>query len=162
MATVKKTVKKAQLGSLLKAGAKALGKIAGKTSAKAAPVVKKATSAAASPFERDMMSALKSSQRDAMKARFKKLDEEEVIRDLKSGKIPVKGPKGGGLFPMDKKRSGGKVMLKRADGSVSQKGLWDNIRNAAKKNKAAGKPGKKPTAQMLKQEKKIKAASKKK
>lgn len=53
-------------------------------------------------------------------------------------------------------------MLKRKDGSVSQKGLWDNIRNAAKKNKAAGKSGKKPTKQMLKQEKKIKAKTKKK
>jgi len=63
-------------------------------------------------------------------------------------------------FPIKKQKSGGKTMLKRADGSVSQKGLWDNIRNAAKKNKAAGKPGKKPTAQMLKQEKKIKAKSK--
>ena len=41
-------------------------------------------------------------------------------------------------------------MLKRADGSTSQRGLWDNIRA----NKASGK---KPTAAMLKQEKKIKA-----
>jgi hypothetical protein len=53
-----------------------------------------------------------------------------------------------------------KQMLKRADGSVSQRGLWDNIRDAAKKNKAAGKSGKKPTAQMLKQEKRIKAKGK--
>jgi hypothetical protein len=52
-------------------------------------------------------------------------------------------------------KKGGKVMLKRADGSVSQRGLWDNIRA----NKGSGK---KPTAQMLKQEKKIKAQSKKK
>ena len=58
------------------------------------------------------------------------------------------------------KAKGGKQMLKRADGSVSPRGLWDNIRSAAKKNKAAGKPGKKPTAAMLKQEKKIKAKSK--
>jgi hypothetical protein len=55
---------------------------------------------------------------------------------------------------------GGKQMLKRADGSVSQRGLWDNIRSAAKRNKAAGKPGKKPTAAMLKQERKIKAKGK--
>lgn len=54
-----------------------------------------------------------------------------------------------------KMKAGGKVMIKRADGSVSQRGLWDNIR-------AAKGSGKKPTAQMLKQEKKIKAASKKK
>jgi len=58
------------------------------------------------------------------------------------------------------KAKAGKQMLKRADGSVSQRGLWDNIRAAAKKNKAAGKPGKKPTAAMLKQERKIKAKSK--
>ena len=48
-----------------------------------------------------------------------------------------------------------KQMLKRKDGSYSQRGLWDNIRDA----KGSGK---KPTAQILKQEKKIKAATKKK
>ena len=48
-----------------------------------------------------------------------------------------------------------KQMLKRKDGSVSQRGLSDNIRA----NKGSGK---KPTAQMLKQEKKIKASTKKK
>ncbi len=58
-------------------------------------------------------------------------------------------------FPIKKKKSGGKVMMKRADGSVSQHGLWDSIRE----NKGSGK---KPTAQMLKQEKKIKAQTKKK
>jgi hypothetical protein len=47
-----------------------------------------------------------------------------------------------------------KQMLKRKDGSTSQRGLWDNIRA----NKGSGK---KPTAEMLKQEKKIKAKSKK-
>jgi hypothetical protein len=50
-------------------------------------------------------------------------------------------------------KKGGKVMLKRADGSTSQRGLWDNLRA----NKGSGK---KPTAQMLKQEKKIKAKKK--
>jgi hypothetical protein len=48
-----------------------------------------------------------------------------------------------------------KQMLKRKDGSVSQRGLWDNIRE----NKGSGK---KPTSQMLKQEKKIKASLPKK
>lgn len=51
-------------------------------------------------------------------------------------------------------------MLKRKDGSVSQRGLWDNIRAAAQRNKAAGKPGKKPSAAMLKQERKIRASAK--
>ena len=50
-------------------------------------------------------------------------------------------------------KNGGKVMLKRKDGSTSQRGLWDNIR-------AAKGSGKKPTAQMLKQEKKIKVKTK--
>ena len=45
-------------------------------------------------------------------------------------------------------------MIKRADGSFSKPGLWDNIR----KNKGSGK---KPTKAMLVQEKKIKAKSKK-
>jgi len=40
-------------------------------------------------------------------------------------------------------------MIKRADGSYSKRGLWDNIR-------ANAGSGKKPTAAMLKQEKIIK------
>ena len=52
-----------------------------------------------------------------------------------------------------KLKAGG--MIKRADGSTSQRGLWDNIRA----NKGSGK---KPTSAMLKQEKKIKAQTKKK
>lgn len=59
------------------------------------------------------------------------------------------------LSSLKKNKMGGKVMMKRADGSVSQRGLWDNIR-------AAKGSGKKPTAQMLKQEKKIKSQTKKK
>lgn len=48
-----------------------------------------------------------------------------------------------------------KEMIKRADGSYSQRGLWDNIRA----NRGSGK---KPTSAMLKQERKIKAAETKK
>jgi hypothetical protein len=47
-----------------------------------------------------------------------------------------------------------KEMIKRKDGSVSQRGLWDNVR-------ANEGSGKKPTKEMLKQEKKIKAKTKK-
>lgn len=50
-----------------------------------------------------------------------------------------------------------KEMIKRADGSTSQRGLWDNIRKAAAENRRKGKKGKKPTKQMLEQERKIKA-----
>jgi hypothetical protein len=46
-------------------------------------------------------------------------------------------------------------MIKRADGSYSKRGLWDNIRA----NKGSGK---KPTKQMLKQEAKIKKDESKK
>ena len=48
-------------------------------------------------------------------------------------------------------RNGG--MIKRADGSYSKRGLWDNIRA----NKGSGK---KPTPEMLKQERKIRAQEK--
>jgi len=47
-----------------------------------------------------------------------------------------------------------KQMLKRKDGSTSQRGLWDNIRA----NKGSGKA---PSKEMLKQEKKIKSKTKK-
>ena len=45
-------------------------------------------------------------------------------------------------------------MMKRADGSYSPIGLWDNVRD----NKGSGK---KPTKEMLEQEKKIKEQEKK-
>jgi hypothetical protein len=45
-------------------------------------------------------------------------------------------------------------LIKRKDGSYSRRGLWDNIRA----NRGSGK---KPTAEMLKQERKIRAAEKK-
>ena len=74
----------------------------------------------------------------------------------KGGKItPVpNGPliKKKGEFKGSTLKAGG--MIKRADGSMSRRGLWDNIRA----NKGSGK---KPTAAMLKQEKKIKAKAKK-
>lgn len=57
-----------------------------------------------------------------------------------------------GKFKGSTLKAGG--MIKRADGSTSRRGLWDNIRA----NKGSGK---KPTKQMLVQEKKIKAKSKK-
>ena len=62
------------------------------------------------------------------------------------------GMKKGGKMTKSKMAKGG--MLKRADGSYSKRGLWDNIRA----NKGSGK---KPTAAMLKQEKKIKSKTKK-
>ena len=52
-----------------------------------------------------------------------------------------------------------KEIIKREDGSYSQRGLWDNIRKKAKENKAKGVKGEQPTKAMLEQERKIKAAT---
>lgn len=57
------------------------------------------------------------------------------------------------------RRKAGEFEFKKG-GKVSKTKIA-TIRAAAKRNKAAGKAGKKPTTQMLKQERKIKAASKK-
>jgi hypothetical protein len=46
-----------------------------------------------------------------------------------------------------------KELIKRKDGSYSKKGLWDNIR-------ANAGSGKKPTKEMIQQEKKIKSKEK--
>jgi hypothetical protein len=78
-------------------------------------------------------------QKYSSKSVLDSINKRPVVRSLEV----VKGKK-----PM---KAGG--MLKRADGSYSKRGLWDNIRA----NKGSGK---KPTAAMLKQEKKIKAKSK--
>lgn len=51
-------------------------------------------------------------------------------------------------------------MIKRADGSYSKRGLWDNIRAKAAENKRTGKTPKKPTKAMLAQEQKIRRESK--
>jgi hypothetical protein len=48
-----------------------------------------------------------------------------------------------------------KPMMKRADGSTSQRGLWDNLRSKAAENKKTGAKPKAPTKAMLSQEKKI-------
>jgi hypothetical protein len=56
------------------------------------------------------------------------------------------------LWDLIKMAQGGE-MIRRADGSYSRRGLWDNIRA----NKGSGK---KPTKQMLEQERKIKSKNK--
>jgi hypothetical protein len=62
-------------------------------------------------------------------------------------------------MPKSKMKAGG--MLKRADGSYSKRGLWDNLRSKAAQNKKAGAKPKAPTKAMLSQEKKIKSKTKK-
>ena len=81
--------------------------------------------------------------------------QDKLIGSLKSlNRQPKKGKPGydANGFPVKKAMKAG-GMLKRADGSYSKRGLWDNIRA----NKGSGK---KPTSAMLKQEKKIKAKTK--
>jgi hypothetical protein len=53
-----------------------------------------------------------------------------------------------------------KGMIKRADGSSSKRGLWDNIRSKAAQNKKTGSKPKAPSKAMLAQEKKIKSKRK--
>jgi hypothetical protein len=60
--------------------------------------------------------------------------------------------------PIKKAKSG--AMIKRADGSTSQRGLWDNLRSKAAQNKKTGAKPKAPSKAMLTQEKKIKAKGK--
>lgn len=53
-------------------------------------------------------------------------------------------------------------MLKRKDGSVSPRGLWDNLRDKAAQNKKTGAKPKAPSPALLKQERVIKSQTKKK
>ena len=53
-----------------------------------------------------------------------------------------------------------KEMIKRADGSVSQRGLWDNLRSKAAENKKTGAKPKAASKAILAAEKKIKSKSK--
>jgi hypothetical protein len=136
MATIKKPIKKAQNG--VKATKDSTAYFKGK--------------AAEAVFERgrtrnknivNKSSASKKAQDD--KNAVDKINNlnESVTRQSKKGK-PGYDANG---FPVKMKAGG---MIKRADGSMSKRGLWDNIRA----NKGSGK---KPTAAMLKQERKIKS-----
>jgi len=83
-----------------------------------------------------------------------KENEKKRVQAINNGaRQAYKGKPGFDANGYPKKKMGG--MIKRADGSSSPRGLWDNIRA----NKGSGK---KPTSAMLKQEKKIKAQTKKK
>ena len=84
--------------------------------------------------------------------RVKREDVPKVISEFKKGSTQKMDLRTPNQKKKSKMKTGG--MIKRADGSMSRRGLWDNIRA----NKGSGK---KPTAAMLKQEKKIKAKTKK-
>lgn len=84
--------------------------------------------------------------------KVKRKDVPKVISELKKGATRKEDYRKPNQKKKSKMKAGG--MIKRADGSYSKRGLWDNIRA----NKGSGK---KPTAAMLKQERKIKAKTKK-
>jgi hypothetical protein len=97
--------------------------------------------------------------KEAGKLGFRKSAEDEIKKGMVAGENAMRQKRKGmpgydkNGYPVKKKMKAG-GMIKRADGSMSKRGLWDNIRA----NKGSGK---KPTAAMLKQEKKIKAEAKK-
>ena len=136
-----KIIKKAQSGIL----STKLKDVPGKVK-KAATNVKDAVSAG---FNKTVNKVKNTTVGDALKfvANPSYSAAESAVKSLNKGKSSSKKP-------ILKSKNGGKQMIKRADGSTSQRGLWDNIR-------AAKGSGKKPTAAMLKQEKKIKAKTKK-
>ena len=76
-------------------------------------------------------------------------------RTLKLYENRPKNKNGG---PVKKAKAG--AMIKRADGSMSKRGLWDNLRSKAAQNKKTGAKPKSPTKAMLTQEKKIKSKGK--
>jgi hypothetical protein len=88
--------------------------------------------------------------KDSVNNAMLKLKEEKFKSKMKYSKSKLKNEQS----IMNTKKAKAGAMIKRADGSYSKRGLWDNIRA----NKGSGK---KPTAEMLKQERKIKAKSKK-
>lgn len=84
-----------------------------------------------------------------------------MIKELeKKGSMPASKKNVGKKGIKISKAKGGKELIKRADGSYSQRGLWDNLRSKAAKNKATGAKPKAPTKAMLTQERKIKAKGK--
>lgn len=89
--------------------------------------------------------------------------QERTIGSMKKGGSVKKGMHkmpDGSMMKNSMMKTGGKQMIKRADGSTSQRGLWDNLRSKAAKNKATGAKPKAPTKSMLTQEKKIKSKGK--
>jgi hypothetical protein len=114
----------------------------------------KATKDSTNQYTRRMLSDMDMSFRssgDLKKIYDSKFNKD--VEDLNRQKLKGKTGYDKNGFPVKKKMKAG-GMIKRADGSMSKRGLWDNIRA----NKGSGK---KPTKQMLVQEKKIKAKTKK-
>jgi len=140
-------IKKAQTGASLTAQQKR-AKLDSITAVKRAEITRKKDSilnrnAAAQGLTREQVRAKQEADKKKPDATSSSLSGQNAGPD---------GCKAIGKAARARKKNGG--MIKRADGSYSKPGLWDNIR----KNKGSGK---KPTKQMLQQEKKIKAKTKK-
>jgi hypothetical protein len=141
------SIKKAQTGASLTAQQKR-AKLDSITAVKRADIVRKKDSilnrnAAAQGLTREQVRAKQEADK-------KKPDATNC--NLSGQNSGPDGCKAIGKAARARNKNGG--MIKRADGSKSKHGLWDSIRE----NKGSGK---KPTKQMLVQEKKIKAKTKK-
>jgi hypothetical protein len=107
------------------------------------------------PNDRFIKEALKRQQETAAleeqqdMATQKQANQEQQMQEMAMEEMLM----GAGMQDMQEGMMAMGGMIKRADGSYSQRGLWDNIRA----NRGSGK---KPTKEMLKQEKKIRAAEK--
>lgn len=147
-----KKLKKAQLGAVVKGIVKGATKAAVKKAPRALTLAEKVEAKRLSGgLTKAEMKLGKDAEKTLKKLNINKYNETppppfKLTEEQKANNAKI-------LKNANNMRSGG--MIKRADGSYSKRGLWDNIRA----NKGSGK---KPTAQMLKQEKKIKAQSKKK
>ena len=105
----------------------------------------KAKDGVSTPTKRSIPEPKKKGAMDALKALKWQVS---TLGGATEGYNPAPSKEAKKSMPESKMKAGG--MIKRADGSMSKRGLWDNIRA----NKGSGK---KPTSAMLKQEKKIKA-----
>lgn len=115
----------------------------------------KAKDGASTPAKRSIPAPKKKGAMDALKALGKYVSTFGLATE---GYNPAPSKEAKKSMPESKMKAGG--MIKRADGSYSKRGLWDNLRSKAAKNKATGAKPKAPTKAMLSQEKKIKSKGK--
>jgi hypothetical protein len=95
-----------------------------------------------------------------MTGKMYKKSELDAIGDKQAAELDKVSMLGKAAMAKKKAPKAKNGMLKRADGSYSKRGLWDNLRSKAAKNKATGAKPKAPSKAMLSQEKKIKAKGK--
>lgn len=114
--------------------------------------------AAARGMTREQVRAQQEADKKKPNAALPGLQTKEACKRGESKGSCATGQTNKGESLKDTKRNGG--MIKRADGSYSRRGLWDNLRSKAAQNKKTGAKPKAPSKAMLTQEKKIKAKEK--